>query len=119
MASLHPSVPSAGCETKTNLESLQRTVADIEATTLETMKKREECEVGICLTWKDIWVNKILNGKNGSRSILHGLTGYVKPGQLLAIMGPSGCGKSTLLDTLAGTIKLFFETSLSTRHCPG
>jgi len=56
---------------------------------------------GICLTWKDVWVTAS-NRKNGSRSILEGLTGYAKPGQLLAIMGPSGCGKSTLLDTLAG-----------------
>jgi len=109
MASM--SLPSSGCEIKTSSESvLQRTVQDIEAntTTLEMMMKREkEGEVdGVCLTWKDIWVNTISNGKNGSKSILQGLTGYAKPGQLLAIMGPSGCGKSTLLDTLAGTIKL-------------
>jgi len=29
----------------------------------------------------------ILNGKNGSKPILQGLTGYAKPGQLLDIMG--------------------------------
>ncbi|AES90632.2 ABC transporter G family member 1 [Medicago truncatula] len=103
-------LPSSGCcEIKTSSESvLQRTVQDIEAntTTLEMMMKREkEDEVdGTCLTWKDIWVNTISNGKNGSKSILQGLTGYAKPGQLLAIMGPSGCGKSTLLDTLAGRL---------------
>jgi ABC-type transport system involved in cytochrome bd biosynthesis fused ATPase/permease subunit len=112
MASL--CLPSSGCcEIKTSSESvLHRTVQDIEAntTTLEMMMKREkedEAEVdGTSLTWKDIWVNTISNGKNGNKSILQGLTGYAKPGQLLAIMGPSGCGKSTLLDTLAGTIKL-------------
>jgi len=58
-------------------------------------------EEGMCLTWKDVWVTASV-GNNGSKSILQGLTGYAKPGQLLAIMGPSGSGKSTLLDALAG-----------------
>jgi ABC-type multidrug transport system ATPase subunit len=92
------SLPS-GSEIKTSSleKSLKRSVLDIETTT--TLDEVD----GICLTWKDIWVNTISsNGKNGSKSILQGLTGYAKPGQLLAIMGPSGCGKSTLLDTLAG-----------------
>ena len=70
-----------------------------------TRKPREvagsDGEGGVYLTWEDLWVT-VSNGKNGSRSILQGLTGYARPGQLLAIMGPSGCGKSTLLDALAG-----------------
>ena len=37
----------------------------------------------------------------GSRIILDGITGHVKPGQILAIMGASGAGKSTFLDILA------------------
>ncbi|KHN01284.1 ABC transporter G family member 11 [Glycine soja] len=65
-------------------------------------------EEGICLTWKDVWV-AASNRKSGSISILKGLTGYAKSGQLLAIMGPSGCGKSTLAyvtqdDTLLTTL---------------
>ncbi|KAK4353080.1 hypothetical protein RND71_028598 [Anisodus tanguticus] len=58
---------------------------------------------GIYLTWKDLWVT-VPDKKSGRRAILQGLTGYVQPGQVLAIMGPSGCGKSTLLDTLAGRL---------------
>ncbi|KAK6253287.1 hypothetical protein QUC31_015007 [Theobroma cacao] len=60
-------------------------------------------EDGVSLTWEDLWVT-VPGGKNGSRSILQGLTGYARPGELLAIMGPSGCGKSSLLDTLAGRL---------------
>ncbi|KAK0538875.1 FAD-dependent urate hydroxylase [Tilletia horrida] len=39
--------------------------------------------------------------KKHNKQILRGVTGGVKPGQLLAIIGASGAGKSTFLDILA------------------
>ncbi|KAK1268808.1 ABC transporter G family member 11 [Acorus gramineus] len=54
---------------------------------------------GVSLTWEDLWVTA-----SATKHILHGVTGYAQPGQVLAIMGPSGCGKSTLLDALAGRL---------------
>ena len=67
----------------------------------------DEDEDGVFLTWEDLWVT--VNGKKGSKSILEveGVTGYTRPGELLAIMGPSSCGKSTLLDGLAGISNFF------------
>ncbi|KAJ1378616.1 P-loop containing nucleoside triphosphate hydrolase [Sesbania bispinosa] len=116
MTSFHPSLPTAPNDYQTKHRSNSVvTVLDIEAPTLEMktcscraprarVQVETQTEEGVCLTWKDVWVMTTSNRKNGSKSILQGLTGYAKPGQLLAIMGPSGCGKSTLLDTLAGRL---------------
>ncbi|WCJ18753.1 ABC transporter G family member 1 [Euphorbia peplus] len=53
----------------------------------------------IFLTWQDIGVTV-----SGKKQILQEITGYARPGELLAIMGPSGSGKTTLLDALAGRL---------------
>ncbi|MED6145134.1 hypothetical protein PIB30_022277 [Stylosanthes scabra] len=80
-------------------------VAHVEASRKTSNNNGEEkSNHPICLTWKDLWVSASMGRKRGIKSILQGLTGYAKPGQLLAIMGPSGCGKSTLLDALAGRL---------------
>ncbi|CAN8098395.1 unnamed protein product [Discula destructiva] len=52
------------------------------------------------LTWEDLKYDVPVPG--GERRLLNGVYGYVKPGQLTALMGASGAGKTTLLDVLAG-----------------
>ncbi|MFC7052053.1 ABC transporter ATP-binding protein [Hansschlegelia quercus] len=41
----------------------------------------------------------------GGRSILHGISLSVRPGEVLGIIGPNGAGKTSLFEVLSGRIK--------------
>ncbi|GME70203.1 unnamed protein product [Ambrosiozyma monospora] len=49
--------------------------------------------------WKNVTYD--VPYKGGTRRLLNGVDGWVKPGTLTALMGSSGAGKTTLLDVLA------------------
>ncbi|KAF2415856.1 ATP-binding cassette transporter ABC2 [Tothia fuscella] len=51
------------------------------------------------LTWEAIDYD--VKVSTGNKRILNNVYGYVKPGELTALMGASGAGKTTLLDVLA------------------
>ncbi|GAA5969283.1 hypothetical protein JCM8115_006749 [Rhodotorula mucilaginosa] len=50
-------------------------------------------------TWQDVTYTVPVPG--GQRQLLDHVYGYVRPGELTALMGSSGAGKTTLLDVLA------------------
>jgi ABC-type multidrug transport system ATPase subunit len=51
------------------------------------------------------------------RQILHGVTGNIEPGMLVAIIGSSGAGKSSLMDILAAREKTGFVTGFTDVYC--
>lgn len=70
----------------------------------ETQAKQEE-QVNVIppqkdiFTWRDVTLDIKIKGE--PRRLLDGISGWVKPGTLTALMGTSGAGKTTLLDALA------------------
>ncbi|KAJ1844422.1 ATP-binding cassette transporter snq2, partial [Coemansia sp. RSA 2703] len=59
----------------------------------------EQILAGTTFTWKDI--DYTVPVKGGERQLLNGVSGYIKPGTMTALMGSSGAGKTTLLDALS------------------
>ncbi|KAK6515723.1 GTPase-activating protein [Arthrobotrys megalospora] len=55
-------------------------------------------------TWRDVTLDIMV--ANEKRRLLDGVSGWVKPGTLTALMGVSGAGKTTLLDCLAQRMKV-------------
>ncbi|KAI9599431.1 hypothetical protein BDF19DRAFT_428693 [Syncephalis fuscata] len=52
--------------------------------------------------WNRInYVVPVKTDPNGKRRLLNGVSGWVRTGELIALMGSSGAGKTTLLDVLA------------------
>eukprot|EP01127_Copromyxa_protea_P013037 TRINITY_DN345_c0_g2_i1.p1 TRINITY_DN345_c0_g2~~TRINITY_DN345_c0_g2_i1.p1 ORF type:complete len:1435 (+),score=320.94 TRINITY_DN345_c0_g2_i1:614-4918(+) len=52
-------------------------------------------------SWRNLKYTVPVGGVEKKRQLLHDIAGWIKPGQMTALMGSSGAGKTTLLDVLA------------------
>jgi ATP-binding cassette subfamily G (WHITE) protein 2 (SNQ2) len=95
-------------ESQTNGEKVAPKSAD-RTSSSETLATNEQLIRNTSVfTWKNLTYT--VKTPSGDRVLLDNVQGWVKPGQLGALMGSSGAGKTTLLDVLAqrktdGTIK--------------
>eukprot|EP00180_Rhodochaete_pulchella_P000275 Plantae.Rhodophyta-Rhodochaete_pulchella.ctg1195.p1 GENE.Plantae.Rhodophyta-Rhodochaete_pulchella.ctg1195~~Plantae.Rhodophyta-Rhodochaete_pulchella.ctg1195.p1 ORF type:complete len:723 (-),score=124.81 Plantae.Rhodophyta-Rhodochaete_pulchella.ctg1195:89-2059(-) len=65
----------------------------------EVFSESEKVEPAV-FSWKDVSYSVPIS-KNENKLLLDHVSGYAKPGRVVALMGSSGAGKTTLLDVLA------------------
>ncbi|TEY32131.1 hypothetical protein BOTCAL_0755g00010 [Botryotinia calthae] len=84
-------------------EELNKALAAKRDQRRSTKSDEEGSEINInskaVLTWEGL--NYDVPTPNGELRLLNNIFGYVRPGELTALMGASGAGKTTLLDVLA------------------
>lgn len=58
--------------------------------------------IPITLSWHELNYDIMIPAIGQTRTVLNYVSGWGKPGEMVALLGGSGAGKSTLLNCLAG-----------------
>ncbi|KAH8801491.1 ABC-2 type transporter-domain-containing protein [Xylogone sp. PMI_703] len=104
LPAIQPDDEEAQPTSEKRTETGGRPASDSDATNVDDQLIRNSS----VFTWKNLTYT--VHTPSGERVLLDNVQGWVKPGQLGALMGSSGAGKTTLLDVLAqrkteGTIR--------------
>lgn len=65
--------------------------------------------IPITLSWHELNYDVLIPGIGQTRTVLNYVSGWGKPGEMVAFLGGPGSGKTTLLNCLAGTSKPFVQ----------
>ncbi|CAI7599821.1 unnamed protein product [Penicillium crustosum] len=86
-------------ERNSNTSSHSSSISTVQIDENEPIGQVSSKPHGSVFSFKDL--SYYVNVNSEEKQLLRSISGYVKPGQLTALMGASGAGKTTLLDTLA------------------